>query len=140
MTALAPPERKARALGLIAVNGDDPDFTAEEAADESERINLPAEFWDARPHHVALRQFAHAAGCPADSMLGSFLARLSASVPPSVVGPKPVGRHLLANRLPPSRPGSEQDDKNGQEEYEREKLEPDRRLDIQLPLNQVNAA
>lgn len=54
-------------------------------------LNLPDEWWDARPSLQHIRQAAHSRSRSADAVLGVVLARVAAQIPPSVLLPAIVG-------------------------------------------------
>ena len=54
---------------------------------EDGHLNLPEEFWGARPYLGHIRDAAHSMLVSPDSVLGGVLTRYAATVPPSIVLP-----------------------------------------------------
>jgi hypothetical protein len=54
-------------------------------------LNLPDEFWEARPILAQIRQAAHAKMCGADALLANCLTRTAALIPPSIKLPAIIG-------------------------------------------------
>jgi hypothetical protein len=74
---------------LHAVPDADDDHQADEMAPAP--LNLPAEFWEARPVFDHIRRAAHARCCSADALLHAVLARISALTTHKLTLPPLVG-------------------------------------------------
>jgi hypothetical protein len=73
--------------------------TANNTQTARNHLNLPVEFWDARPSLQHIRQAAHSRTRSADAVLAATLARISAQIPPEITLPAIVGGRASLNLL-----------------------------------------
>ena len=81
----------ASAWQLDYVRRTESDYSSDEDGAAGAGLNLPAEFWDARPVLAHIRQAAHSRLLSPDAVLAAVLARVAAATPPLWKLPAVVG-------------------------------------------------